>query len=846
MKKYLYRLLGLGLAAAATLACSREDDIVTDNDNATATFQMVVSADDTSTKTVISQDGEHYNVLWQAGDRLAALQIINDVYSVVNSSPLASGGASAQFAFSISGPDNGSYEHTFIYPASALSKQEEKYLVSLPASQTFAADSFDPAADVLVSQHVQTAVKPTSVQARFARLGGTARMVIKAPSTTEVIRKIIFSTTETDIAGSYELNSGTWALSDGIEPGTGVKALTLTPESSTVFAGEVVVWFRLAEVTLTDNFTVSVTTDKKTYTKTMYLSDLGRTLPFLSSKLTRFGIDMTDTSGVTGVDNIRTDVIDSGFTGVNADAYTDWNNKAGSSSTAVYAGRSATRTSGEIGLRISGGNEGIVSTTSGGKVKSVTITIRQHNQARSIEIYAKNTAYSGPRDVWESETRGTLIGSVSASATQDVTETVNFDSDYSFVGIKATGGAVNVPQISISWEGAPLPEVSTGDATAVNYAGATLGGSFSNATGGIYEAGFYWDTSSDDLAALAHPAQVITTDGTHDTSGSFSCDLGSLNELTTYYYRAYILWLNTETNTYEEFLGDIRSFQTIARDYTTAGWLELPSYTTEGMAGTTTSTLSDLYRVTHKAEMGGTEQRNYTLLYDPEMLASYWVAYPICSDHLASGRDDQWGLYDPKVPAGKQVNMSRGYGVNVYDEHGNQTNYYARGHQIPNADRNGVEAMQLQTYYPTNITPQLQNGFNGGIWVDLEGAVRSAVHDGDTVYVVTGAAFRKKGGSEEIKTITNTYSETTPVPNYYWKVLLKVKWNGNGVNGACAVGFWLEHRDDLRTSTSAYQDYATTVDQIEQWTGFDFFANLPPELQAACENKSDWNAFKNY
>ena len=35
-------------------------------------------------------------------------------------------------------------------------------------------------------------------------------------------------------------------------------------------------------------------------------------------------------------------------------------------------------------------------------------------------------------------------------------------------------------------------------------------------------------------------------------------------------------------------------------------------------------------------------------------------------------------------------------------------------------------------------------------------------------------------------------------------------------------------------------------DQIEAWTGFDFFANLPEELQAACESSSDWAAFKSY
>ena len=542
------------------------------------------------------------------------------------------------------------------------------------------------------------------------------------------------------------------------------------------------------------------------------------------------------------MDNIRTDVINSAFTGVGS-TYADWSGKTGSATDAIYAGHTITRGSGDIGVN---NNSGIVVTTSAGIVKSVTITAKAFTSGYTnyLDIYGKNSSYDSASDLFNDSKKGTLIGTLGFADYS--TQTLNIDSDYTYIGIRSQGYAIDITEIEINWEGQALPEVTTGASSGITYSSAVLEGSVINAAGGIYEAGFYWDTDEASLAAMQHPDQVVTTDGFANPSGSFNATLGSLNELTTYYYRAYVLWLNTETNTYEEFRGSIQSFQTITRDYSAAGWLELPSYTIAGMAGTTTSSLSDLYWITHKAEMGGREQRNYTMLYDPELYTSYWVAYPLCSDHLGSGREDQWGVFDPKVPSDKQFSLSSGYVVNVYDGQV-QTNYYARGHQIPNADRNNVAAMQEQTYYPTNITPQLQNGFNGGIWVDLETAVRSAVHAGDTVYVVTGAAFLKKGESKEIKTIYPTGGRPSlQVPNYYWKVLLKVKWNGSSINNAKAVGFWLEHRDDLRSSTTAYQAYTTTVDQIEAWTGFNFFANLPEALQNACENSSDWTAFKNF
>lgn len=812
----------LVMAGAALMACSRE--------MREETYTMTVVAEAPSTKTVVADDGlGGYAVSWQADDRMALYEApFAGEPSLVTSEELGAAGiSSGNFVFQLTGTPTGPFYYQFVYPASAMKKVGSELTATIPSAQTFAANSFDPQADVLVSHPLQINQRVNSVAASLARLGGTARMTIQAPSTDETTQKVIFSTTGTDvyIAGAYNLNT-LELLSDARS-----QVITLTPSATTAYSGAFDVWFRLAQVTFTDNFTVSVVTDKKTYTKTLYLSTLGRSLEFRDSKLTTFSVDMTT---VPGVENAMTDIIDAAYTGVPNFYYASWT-LSGSQTGAVYSGNSSTQDSG-MGFRKNNNNSGVVSTASGGKLKSVTLSVYSDHDTytRTMDVYAKTTPYSSPADLFATETQGDYIGSVTTPAKTVTTQTIDVPDGYSYVGIRSNDYTTYVPEIRIAWEGAPRPRVTTGESADITSTGATLHGTYVSAPGGIYEAGFYYGTSADNLSGC------VTVDGTSAVTGSFSGQLGSLSELTRYYYKAYILWLNTQTNTYEEFTGEVKSFDTIAHDYSAAGWLELPSYTVADMAGTTTSTLGDLYFVTHKAQ----EQRNYSLLYDPEMWMAYWVAYPLCKDHLGSGRDDQWGVWDPKVPAGKQVNLSKGYGVSEGE------NYYARGHQIPNADRNGNPDMQEQTYYPTNITPQLQNGFNAGIWLDLESAVRTAVHDGDTVYVVTGAAFRKAGGSEDIKIIqpnNSIYSASTidiPVPNYYWKVLLKVKRNGDSINNASAVGFWLPHDDSLRYNTSAYMDYAVSVDQIEQWTGFNFFANLPEALQDYCESKTDWDSFQ--
>ena len=328
-----------------------------------------------------------------------------------------------------------------------------------------------------------------------------------------------------------------------------------------------------------------------------------------------------------------------------------------------------------------------------------------------------------------------------------------------------------------------------------------------------------------------------------------SAHIASLSAETTYYYRAFVAEYNAKTASYEYRYGSVRSFTTAAAAaYTPGGWLEMPVYSVAGLTGTTTSSLSDLYPMTHQAKMNGKVQRNYSCLYDPEMYASYWVAYPLCYDHInGSGRSNQWA-YDPDVPSAKQTDLLSGaYGVNVVTA--NYTNnYYSRGHQIANSDRNGVDDMCDQTFYMTNLTPQLQNGFNGGVWNNLEQAVQSLTSSCDTVYVITGAAFRKKGGSETVTTIVNSRdNKTLPVPNYYWKALLKVTWTGSAgnrkISAASAIGFWLPHAD---LKGADYADYAVSVDDLETYTGLDIFANLPDILETDAETNISWKDFKSF
>ena len=164
---------------------------------------------------------------------------------------------------------------------------------------------------------------------------------------------------------------------------------------------------------------------------------------------------------------------------------------------------------------------------------------------------------------------------------------------------------------------------------------------------------------------------------------------------------------------------------------------------------------------------------------------------------------------------------------------------------IPNGSRNGIRAMQLQTFYATNSVPQRQDYFNGSIWAKLENALQGMTSSTDTVYVVTGVAFQKVGESKTVKYIKPAKdSKQCPVPNYFYKVALKVKRSGSAITDACAVGVWMEHRD--YNSGETYDKFTVTVDQIEEWLGLNFFTNLPEGLQTMAEKNSSWSTFASF
>ncbi len=251
-------------------------------------------------------------------------------------------------------------------------------------------------------------------------------------------------------------------------------------------------------------------------------------------------------------------------------------------------------------------------------------------------------------------------------------------------------------------------------------------------------------------------------------------------------------------------------------------WLELPDLS--GMQEE-----KNFAYISHMTSLRGKSVRNYSFWYDTQNRLSHWVAYPLYRDIMGSGsRSDAWN-YNPKVPKRYQPVLFYSFGGSSWD----------RGHQLPSADRLSSQEINESTFYFTNIAAQ-DASLNQNLWGNLETYIRGWSLACDTLYVVTGAMIQTRE-DDSIDYVKDNDGNQVAVPKLYFKVLLKYKAGQAENGGYSAIGFWYENR--AYTASYPVASDAKTVDDMEDLTGFDFFHNLPDNIEKEIEKvctPGDW------
>ncbi len=219
----------------------------------------------------------------------------------------------------------------------------------------------------------------------------------------------------------------------------------------------------------------------------------------------------------------------------------------------------------------------------------------------------------------------------------------------------------------------------------------------------------------------------------------------------------------------------------------------------------------------------------YCLVYSEEHEQPRWVAHIIIPDVIKGTvfRTNDFRP-DPLIKTGsaveedyflKTMNKDSTYS---YDGFG-----YDRGHQAPSADFRWSQTALSESYYYSNMAPQLPD-FNRGSWGDLEDALRGYLYRYPTtqLYIVTGPIL-----SKDLPVIERGKNKVS-IPKEFYKVALDLK-------NKKAIGFIMPNQK----ITAPLKTFAVPINEIEERTGIDFFSKIPTELQENLEsqvNTADW------
>ena len=167
-------------------------------------------------------------------------------------------------------------------------------------------------------------------------------------------------------------------------------------------------------------------------------------------------ITRTESTPVSTVTDVLTSV-GLGATEGGGNSYTDFTGKT-FTSTAIYAANISAGNTEAIQLRSKNSNSGIVSTTSGGKLKKVVLTWGSNASAgRTVQIYGSNTAYTAPTDLYGTN-QGTLLAELNSNDATENVSTLEVTDDYEYVGIRSKADALYLTSVEIEWEGEAAPE----------------------------------------------------------------------------------------------------------------------------------------------------------------------------------------------------------------------------------------------------------------------------------------------------------------------------------------------------------------------------------------------------
>ena len=204
-------------------------------------------------------------------------------------------------------------------------------------------------------------------------------------------------------------------------------------------------------------------------------------------------------------------------------------------------------------------------------------------------------------------------------------------------------------------------------------------------------------------------------------------------------------------------------------------------------------------------------RKAYITSYNKRTRTPNWVAWTLTKAHTYGGnlRENERFEEDMDVPEPRST----------YQDFYNSR--YDRGHMCPAGDNKWDRDAMTESFLMTNICPQ-NHGLNKEDWNDLEMQCRTWARRFGELTIVCGPLFED---GDEARLIGRN---KVRVPTGFFKVVYRQQPEPH------ALGFIFRNNG----SSQPWREQVVSVDEVERRTGFNFFYQLPDDVEDDVEAES--------
>lgn len=216
------------------------------------------------------------------------------------------------------------------------------------------------------------------------------------------------------------------------------------------------------------------------------------------------------------------------------------------------------------------------------------------------------------------------------------------------------------------------------------------------------------------------------------------------------------------------------------------------------------------------------KRKQYALSYNGTKNVPNWVSSNLNASYFGDVERKQGQFMpDPDLPPQFYKVRHQDYSNTGFD----------RGHMVRSEERTATREDNDATFYTTNLLPQYHD-LNAGPWLRLEEFCQFlSVRKKKELYIICGGIFPKN-----YQTIGKR--NNVAVPSHCFKIIVVLE-SGQGVKdvneNTTVLAAIMPNVEGIKGEQ--WRQYQTTVDEIEQRTGFDFLTAVPKKIQDVIESR---------